>query len=49
MASPQHTSRNKQLQPRKKLSVSVSLWVILGFVLWLGFFIGAIIMHAMVH
>ena len=24
-----------------------SFWVILGFMLWLGFFIGAVIMHAM--
>lgn len=25
-----------------------SIWVVMGFMLWLGFFIGAVIMHAMV-
>ncbi len=24
-----------------------SVWVLLGFMLWIGFFIGAVIMHAM--
>jgi hypothetical protein len=24
-----------------------SIWVVIGFLLWVGFFIGAVIMHAM--
>jgi hypothetical protein len=30
-----------------KLTAHASVWVLMGFVLWIGFFIGAIILHAM--
>jgi len=35
-----------QTAPRKSKTWQ-STWVVLGFLLWLGFFIGAVIMHAM--
>jgi hypothetical protein len=31
----------------KNLSARASVWVLMGFVLWIGFFIGAVILHAM--
>lgn len=31
----------------RKLTAHASVWVLMGFVLWIGFFIGAIILHAM--
>ena len=39
-------SREKGSLQRKK-GIRGSFWVIVGFVLWVGFFIGAVIMHAM--
>jgi hypothetical protein len=31
-----------------KRALRASVWVIIGYIFWLGFFIGAVIMHAMV-
>jgi len=31
----------------RKITVSHSFWVLLGFTAWFGFFIGAVILHAM--
>jgi len=33
---------------RTKIRMRLSLWVILGYIFWVGFLIGAIIMHATV-
>ena len=42
-------AKEKKHHVVKKLVVGHSFWVIIGFMLWLGFFIGAVIMHAMVQ
>jgi hypothetical protein len=31
---------------QSKIKIRLSVWVILGFTFWIGFLIGAIIMHA---
>ncbi|HUL44620.1 MAG TPA: hypothetical protein VLY03_09705 [Bacteroidota bacterium] len=31
----------------RKIRVTNSFWVILGFTAWFGFFLGAVILHAM--
>jgi hypothetical protein len=31
---------------RQRIKMRLSLWVILGYIFWVGFLIGAIIMHA---
>jgi len=36
-----HSSANK-------VTARVSTWVVVGFLFWIGFFIGAVILHAMV-
>ena len=44
-------SENPESYDRKarenKLNVPTSVWVILGFMLWVGFFIGTLIVRAM--
>jgi hypothetical protein len=40
-------SMEKKRHVMKKPIIGHSFWVIVGFMLWLGFFIGAVIMHAM--
>jgi hypothetical protein len=40
-------NREKKPHVMKKPIIRHSFWVIVGFMLWLGFFIGAVIMHAM--
>ena len=39
---PQETDRSLPLS-----RVRASIWVIVGYSFWIGFFLGAIIMHAM--
>ncbi len=39
---PQETNRSSPLA-----RVRASIWVIIGYSFWIGFFLGAIIMHAM--
>ena len=35
-------------QPTRDLNSRTSIWVMIGFMFWIGFFIGAVILHAMV-
>ncbi|MBI3365776.1 MAG: hypothetical protein HY033_12820 [Ignavibacteriae bacterium] len=41
-------SPKTRFSPFKILQPRISTWVIIGFTFWIGFFIGAIILHAMV-
>lgn len=35
------------MREKKEINLRGSVWVLLGFMLWIGFFIGAVILHAM--
>ncbi len=33
--------------PAKKITIRQSFWVILGYLFWFGFFVGAVILHSL--
>ena len=39
----------KSLNPLRRINISLSSWVIIGFLFWLGIFLGAVMMHAMMR
>ncbi len=40
-------SSDGKKREKKQINIGGSVWVLLGFMLWIGFFIGAVILHAM--
>lgn len=44
---PEKTSTSGENRAFGLSQMRGSVWVLLGFMLWIGFFIGAVIMHAM--
>ncbi|MBI3765160.1 MAG: hypothetical protein HY277_01485 [Ignavibacteriales bacterium] len=46
-SSLENADGSRRVSDEKKLHLQGSFWVVLGFMLWIGFFIGAVILHAM--